>query len=71
LISADNLTASSLPPQTFVPYGSPYATPIPANATPTAVTAAPNVNYPDVSSGGDMTLANATNNFALRSWVSV
>jgi len=50
----------------FKPYNSPYATPIPANATPTAVTAAPNVNYPDVSSGGVMALANATNNFALR-----
>ena len=52
--------------QTFVPYGSPYTLPIPTNATPRAVTTAPSVNYPDVSSGGLMTLANATSNFALR-----
>ena len=50
----------------FKPYNSPYATPLPTNARPTAVTAAPNVNYPDVSSGGVMALANATSNFALR-----
>ena len=52
--------------QTFVPYGSPYTLPIPANATPSAVTTAPGVNYPDVSGGGLTTLANATSDFALR-----
>jgi len=52
--------------QTFVPYGSPYTLPIPVNATPSAVTTAPGVNFPDVSSGGLMTLANATSDFALR-----
>ena len=52
--------------QTFVPYGSPYTLPIPKNATPSAVKTVPGVNYPDVSSGGLMTLANATTNFALR-----
>ena len=51
--------------QTFVPYSRPYALPLPLVA-PTAVTSAPDVNYPDVSGGGLMALANATNNFALR-----
>ena len=60
--------------QTFVPfiddqsapYGSPNKLPIPGNATPTASTTTPGVNFPDVSSGGLMALANATTNFALR-----
>jgi len=52
--------------QTFVPYGSPYMLPIPQDARPSAVTTATSVNYPDVSSGGLMTLANATTDFALR-----
>ena len=51
--------------QTFVPYSRPYALPLPLVA-PTAVTSAPDVNYPDVSGGGLMALANATSNFALR-----
>jgi len=52
--------------QTFVPYGSPYTMPIPQDARPSAVTSASSVNYPDVSSGGVMALANATTDFALR-----
>jgi len=52
--------------QTFVPYGSPYTLPIPLDARPSAVTTVSSVNYTDVSSGGLMTLANATTDFALR-----
>ena len=50
----------------YNPYGSPYALPIPGSARPTALATAPNVSYPDVSSGGVFALANATANFALR-----
>ena len=64
--SGQETSSDSLLVQTFVPYNSPYTLPIPANARPTAVTTAPGINYPDVSSGGLMTLANATTNFALR-----
>ena len=56
---------ASLSVQTFVPYCRPYALPLPLVA-PTGVTSAPDVNFPDVSAGGLMTLANATSNFALR-----
>ena len=53
-------------PQVFKPYNSPYTLPIPASAKPAAVTTAPLVNYTQAGSGGVMTLANATTNFALR-----
>jgi len=62
---AQNQPVALLCVQTFVPYGRPYALPLPLVA-PTAVTASPDVNFPDVSAGGLMTLANATSNFALR-----
>ena len=52
--------------QVFAPYGRPYTLPIPSNAKPRAVSTAPNVNYPQSSSGGVMSLADATTDFALR-----
>ena len=52
--------------QVYNPYNTPYTLPIPATATPSAVTTVPNISYPDVLSGGLMTLAGATTNFALR-----
>ncbi len=50
----------------FAPYGPPYTLPIPADAQPSAVTTAPDVNYPDTSSGGLMALAGVPANFSLR-----
>jgi len=48
------------------PYGSPDKLPLLETLRPTASTTTPDLNYPDVSSGGLMALANATTNFALR-----
>ena len=48
------------------PYGSPNKLPLLGNLMPTATATTPDVNFPDVSSGGIMDLANATTNFALR-----
>ncbi len=69
-----NSDCNCLFPQTFVPfvanqsepYGSPNKLPLLGNLRPTATTTTPDVNFPDVSSGGLMALANATTNFALR-----
>jgi len=52
--------------QVFNPYGRPYALPIPTIAQPSAVTAAPDLNFPEVSDGGLLALADAESNFALR-----
>lgn len=51
--------------QVYVPYGSPYTLPVPTTLQPSAVTAAPNVSYPDAA-GGLMALSGASTNFALR-----
>ncbi len=52
--------------QVFNPYGSPYTLPFPSSAQPTAVTAAPNLTYPQSGSGGLMALADAATDFGLR-----
>ena len=53
--------------QVYNPYGRPYTLPIPTTLQPSAVKTAPNVSYPDASTGGGlMALANASTNFGLR-----
>ena len=58
--------ASHLHAQVYNPYNNPYTLPIPTSIQPSAVTTAPNLNYPQAASGGLMALANATEFFALR-----
>jgi len=52
--------------QVFNPYGRPYALPVPMTVQPSAVTVAPDLNFPEVSDGGLLALADAESNFALR-----
>ena len=52
--------------QVYNPYGRPYTLPIPADAKPSAVTTAPDLNYPQASDGGLLALAGAGSEFALR-----